>query len=239
VEERDPVLAAWQAAGTDLTMLPSGMEVRLEQVPVAEMIRTGFLPGSLRQLALRFASSEGVEPDKLETEERARWAELENLMISRWVTAVRWICECPTCTRRRAKGSLEPFEERPYKLTPEQLAAEPPVMARIDLVALHDIVLFARTPLQVDALARVAHDQMTGDEAAAIVDAEQSNTLTGWASFRGQSGGLDAHAQRADLGTAAVDVPRPPRAVRRAAARRRPRRPPVAGGRETQQPTGS
>jgi hypothetical protein len=239
MEERDPVLAALQAAGTDLTMLPSGVEYRLEQVPVAEMIRTGFLPGQLRQLALRFASKEGVEPDKLELEEQARWAELENLMISRWVTAVRWTCQCPTCTRRRAGASLEPFEERPYKLTPEMLAADPPVMSRLDLVALHDIVLFARTSNQVDALARVAHGQMTGDEAGAIIDAEQANTLTGWASFRGQSGGLDAHAQRADLGAAAVGVSRPNRAARRAADRRRPRRAPVAGSGEAQQSPGS
>lgn len=233
--DRDPVLAAWQAAGTDLTMLPSGMEVRVEQVPVAEMVRTGFLPGQLRQLAMRFATPEGVTPSELEVAERQRWDELERLMISRWILAVRWICECPDCLERRA----EPIEERPYTLTPEMLAADPPVMPRVDLAALRDLVVFARTPKQVDAISRVAHGQMDEATAAAIVEREQVNTLTGWASFRGRGRGVDADAQREGMGPAPVVAAGADRATRRAAARRSPGRKAAARDDAPNQPAGS
>jgi hypothetical protein len=235
VTDRDPVLAAWQAAGTELTMLPSGMEVRLEQVPVAEMVRSGFLPGQLRALALRFASPQGVEPSEMELAEQARWAELERLMISRWVVAVRWTCECHDCLERRT----EPLVEQPYQLTVEALAADPPVMPRVDLVALADLVTYARTPKQVDALSRVAHDQMEADAAAAIVDREQVNTLAGWGSFRGQRRGVDADAQREGMGQPAVSAAGSNRAARRAAARRRPGCAAAARGVEPNQPAGS
>jgi hypothetical protein len=234
--ERDPVLAAWQAAGTELTMLPSGMEVRLEPVPVAEMVRSGVLPGQLRALAMRFAAPEGVTPSELDVAERAKWDELERLMISRWVVAVRWTCECPDCLERRA----EPIEEQPYRLTPDVLAADPPVMPRVDLVALHDLVVYARTPKQVDAISRVAHGQMDEASAAAIVEREQVNTLTGWASFRDQRRGLDADADGQGVGPAPVGVPGPNRAARRAATRRRPRGKAAAGEpTATNQPAGS
>jgi hypothetical protein len=236
VSERDPFLAAWQSAGTELTMLPSGVEFRLEQVPVAEMVRTGFLPGQLRQLAMRFATPEGVDPTELELAERERWAELERLMISRWVVAARWICECANCVERRAGP---PLPEEPYRLDPEALAADPPRMPRVDLVALRDLVTYARTPKQVDALSRVAHGQMEADEAAAIVDREQVNTLSGWASFRGGGRGLAADAQREGVGPAPVGAAGPNRATRRAAARRGPRRQAAARGHENSQPAGS
>lgn len=227
MEARDPVLAAWQAAGTQLTMLPSGMEVRLEEVPVAEMVRSGFLPTQLRSLAMRFASAPGVEPDKLEAAEQARWAELERLMICRWVVGVRWTCDCPLCVDRR--GAADPILEQAYRLTPEQLAADPPLMPRLDIAALADVVVAARTPRQVDAMSRVAHGQLDADEAWRIIESERVNTLEGWSSFRGQRRGLDAHAHGQDLGGPAVGVPRPNRATRRATARRRPGRPLVAG----------
>jgi hypothetical protein len=236
VTERDPVLAAWQAAGTELTMLPSGMEVRLEQVPVAEMIASGFLPGQLRALAIRFSTPEGVSPSELDAVERARWAELTNLMISRWVVAVRWTCECPDCLERRA----EPIPEQAYRLTPETLAADPPVMPRVDLAALNDVVVFARTPKQVDATSRVAHGQMDGDTAAAVIDREQVKTLAGWGSFRDLRRGLDAHANGEGVGPAPELVPAGNRATRRAAARRRPRGTAAAGeSPPTNQPAGS
>jgi hypothetical protein len=219
-----------------MTMLPSGMEVRIEQVPVAEMIATGFLPGQLRALAIRFATPEGVTPSELDAAERTRWDELMNLMISRSVVGVRWICECKDCLERRA----DPIVEQPYHLSPEALAADPPKMPRVDLVALRDIATFTRTPKQVDAISRVAHGQMDDVTAAAIVDGEQVNTLSGWASFRHLRRGLDAGADGQGLGPAAELVPAGNRATRRAAARRRPRGHAAAGeSAPTQQPAGS
>lgn len=210
---RDPVLAAWQAAGTDLTMLPSGMEVRLEEIPMAEMIRSGFLPGQLLQLATRFASSEGVEPSKLEAEERANWDDLERQMICRWLVAVRWTCECGGCTKRRAVAGIDPIPETPKLLTPDQLAADPPPMPRVDLVALRDIVIYARTAVMVDAMSRVAHEQLGADEAARILEQERLNTLEGWSTFRGERPGVPDGAHREGLGEVAERLSRaaPPR----------------------------
>lgn len=207
-----------------MTMLPSGMEVRLEEVPVVEMVRSGFLPGQLRALAMRFASTEGADLSALDAKERDEWAALERLMIARWVVAVRWTCPCVDCVARRGEAGIEQIEEQAYRIDPERLAADPPPLPRVDLVALSDLVTFARTPRQVDALSRVAHGQLASDEAARIVEAEVPNTLTGWASFRDLRRGLDAHAHGTDVGQPAVGVPGPNRAARRAAAhRRRPR----------------
>lgn len=219
----DSVLNAWQQAGTDLIMLPSGIEVRLEPVPLAELVRTGFLPGQLRLVAMQVTPETAATMDP---DEQARHETLERYMISRWLTAVRWTCPCPECSSRRP----EPLEEQPYRLDPEVLASDPPPIPRIDLLALRDMVSYLRSPRQVDVLSRVAHGQMDVSEATSIVDAEQVNTLAGWASFRGQRSGTTPGPGSADLRRSAVTVPGPNRARRRAATRRSTRHPPVAGG---------
>jgi hypothetical protein len=207
VDDRDPVLAAFRASTTDLTMLPSGVEVRLEEVPVIEMVRSSFLPGQLMQLAMQFASSQGVDPEKLDDPERAKWEDLERQMICRWVVSVSWTCECADCGASRAVAKVEPFRDRPWPYTPDQLAADPPPIGRVNLVALRDIVVFARTATMVDATSRVAHGLMDPDAAARVIEEEAANTLAGWSRFRHQRSGLDDGAHGEDVGRAPVGVP--------------------------------
>ena len=219
----DDVLAALNAAGTELVMMPSGVEYHIEQTPVLEMVRSGLLTGALRSVALKVAG-EGLETSALSDEERNAWEQLQREMICRWVRGFAWTCECDPCGRRRATAGLKPMELRPWTLTPEVLAADPPQLSRVDLAALSDMVLFLRTPRQIDALSRVAHGQMSADEAAAIDREEVPRTVAGWATFRGFRAGARVGGRGEVLGDDAVGVDRPNRAARRSAAGRRPRR---------------
>ena len=229
--DQDEVLAALNAAGTELVMMPSGVEYQIEQTPVLEMVRSGLLTGALRAVALKIAG-EGLDQNALQPGEQAAWDELQRAMICRWVRGFAWTCSCEPCVSRRAKAKLEPMELRPWKLTPEILAADPPQISRVDLAALSDMVLYLRTPRQIDALSRVAHEQMSADEALAVEREEVPRTVAGWSSFRGLGAGARVGVRGEVLGDDAGGADRPNRAARRAAAQRRPRRAPTAGRRE-------
>ena len=217
----DQVLAALGAAGTELVMMPSGVEYQIEQTPVLEMVRSGFLTGALRSVALKVAG-EGLEESALSEDERKAWDELQNHMICRWVRGFAWTCECVGCLKRRAQASLEPMPLRPWKLTPEILTADPPQISRVDLAALSDMTLFLRTPRMVDAFSRVAHGQMELEEARRITAEEARATAPAWASFRRVGRGAGVRPAGEVLGDDAGGVHRPNRAARRAAGQRRP-----------------
>lgn len=235
--ERVDALAAWRAAGAEATMLPSGTEAQLELPSVAGMLSRGVLPPALRQIALRFASDEGVVKAQLDEAEAARMDELERVMIADAVHAIR------------PPG----FDEwAPIRLSPDDLAAGRRRIAEIDYEALQQLVLRIRSPRQVDAMSRLAqvqaelvaarHAGVEGnelaaleqryvdqtEEAARIVEAERVNTLAGWSSFRvlgrgAADGRPGAHLGRAPVGPAdhlgAGGRPRPRRRAPAAADR--------------------
>lgn len=198
--------AAWQAAGTDWIQLPSGVEMRGELPVVADLLMRGALPTALRAIALRFASDEGVDESQLDSDAQAAWEALQRQLIHEAFTAARWTCACPECVERRAGLGIEPLQERPRRIPLEDLEADPPRMPRIDLAALRDMVIRARSPKQVDAMSRVAHGQMGAAEAAVIVERERRNTIEAWGSFRGDRGGVPAGADGEDVGQPSVAV---------------------------------
>lgn len=215
----EEVLAAVNAAGTELTMMPSGAEYQIEQTPVLEMVRTGHLTGLLRAVAMKVAGSEGLDTETLSDEESAAWDQLQREMICRWVRGFAWTCSCAGCTKRRGQAGLEPIELRPFKLTPEILAADPPKISRVDLVALNDMTLYVRTPAHVDAISRLAHGQMTAEETQRITQEEAFRTVSGWAPFRRKQGGGGVGGDSQVLGDDALA----PAGYNRAARRHPPR----------------
>lgn len=235
MDEQVDVLAALSAAGTEMVMMPSGVEYHIEQTPVLEMVRSGVLTGLLQSVALKIVG-EGIDADALSTKEQETWYDLQRLMICRWVRGFAWTCECVGCVARRAKAGLAPMPLRPWKLTPEILKADPPQLSRVDLAALSDMVLYLRTPKQIDALSRVAHGQMAVEEAAAIEREEVPRTVAGWATFRGVRAGVGVGVRGEDLGNDPVGPRRPHRAARRSAGERGPRRAPRGRPRPDERP---
>lgn len=211
--DREAVLQAWGAASSDLTMLPSGVEVRLDLPSVASLISSGAMPTALRALALQFMG-EGVSPGELSNDDREKWEKLERVLVSESVVAIRV-----------PGGDLQPF-----KITPEDLEADPPIIPRHDKLALRDMVLRIRTPKQVDALSRVAfmdRDLQAAVErdapehelveirnaiaekanwAARVVESERMNSIEGWLPFRPDGRGGDAGVDGKDMGPAPVAV---------------------------------
>jgi hypothetical protein len=205
VADREEALAAWQAAGTDIILLPSGVEARLDIPTLGRMLARGILPGHLRALALKVNSPEGVKLASLSEDETRDWDELEQLMIADCVIAIR-----PPGFKKLT----------PFRLSPEDVAADPPKLPRVDLEALRNIVLRIRTPKQIDALSRLAFGQMTREDATLIVDKEQVNTIVAWATFRDERRRAGMRAQRKSVGKPAVDPAGDNRAARRLRRRR-------------------
>lgn len=210
--DREAVLGAWSAASSDLIMLPSGVEVRLDLPSVASLLVSGAMPSALRALAMQFVG-DGVEPDALDPEEKKQWTDLEHLLVSESVVAIK------------PPGFDEP---QPFRLTIEDLARDPMPVPRHDYLALRDIVLHIRTIKQVDALSRVAAMEVeleearergaTDDEVAAmeariaekaqwaarVVESERVNSIEGWMPFRPEGGFAAAGADSEDMGHAPV-----------------------------------
>lgn len=214
--DRDDLLNAWQATGTDLVMLPSYAEVRLDLPSVPALLASGQMPGYLRALAMKFMGEEGVDTDEFSDEDKEKWTKFENLLISNAVVALKppgW------------------DKEAPFRITLEDLEADPPRVPRYDRIALRDMCLRLRTPKMVDCLSRVAkmetdlREEIEGglddpeiieqrkdmiDEkakwAATVIAAEKSETVEGWSSFRRLGRGDLVSAQRTDVGDKAVQT---------------------------------
>lgn len=211
--DRDDLLKAWGAASGDLTMLPSGVEVRLDIPSVASLIATGAMPTALRGLALQFMGEDGVDPSSLDDDEQQKWQALERLLIAAAVVAIK------------PPGFDQP---QPFRIKVEDLELDPTPFPRHDLIALRDIVLRIRTAKQVDALSRVGYMQQELDDArerrasaeeideiekrivakaewaASVVQAERVNTIEGWTGFRRGRGSLADLARSANVGQPTV-----------------------------------
>lgn len=189
---------AWQAAGADVVMLPSGVEVQLRLPTVAGLAMRGALPAMLTNLALRYAG-DGVDVPQLSAEERAKWDALERELVCDAIHGVR-------------PPGFDEFER--WRPRPDDLAAQPPAIPSVDLESLIGLVLRLQTPVQVDSLSRVAHGLIDADEATRRMSGEEAATLDGWSRFRDQRRGADG-------GRVGQDEPRPPkRAARNRGARR-------------------
>lgn len=172
-------------------MLPSGVMVRLERdVTAAGMVQRGIMPSELRSLALQFSGA-GVSISTLSEEELASYRRMELVYITQLVLAFK-----------PPKGKWTPF-----RLTIEELEADPPKIPSVDLEALQDIVRRRRTLRQVDAVSRLQHELITPEEASKIVDEEFLKTIVAWRSFRDQLGIGEPGAGGEVLGNEAEPAP--------------------------------
>ncbi len=229
--------AAWMAAGTITVMLPSEMQVKVEETSVPQLMVRGVFPSYLRSMADQFMG-DGVDPSKLDAGETAKWKEMVALLARHMVREV-------------ALPGSDDFA--PYMLTPEQVNDDDPRMPRVDLEALQHMVLHLRSPREVDATSRLAamHRQMTtaiergasneeivllrtelevkAAEYNRIAQKEAAESLFGWATFRGIGQRPDGGDQRPDVEDPPVQPADHLESGGRPRPRRRSRRAPAGG----------
>jgi hypothetical protein len=190
---REAVLEAWQAAGTELTMLPSGVEVRLDLPSLAQLELNGLTSRPLTSLVMNGGTARHAKW-------RPAWGEEVRELIAEAVVGIR------------PPGFAE---VEPYRLTVEDLAADPPKLPRSDLEALGYLVLRLRTPRGEDAVSRNAHGLLSDVEMIGIVAAERPRGLSAWAPFRPGRRGASVRPERENLG----DPAKQPAGHRRAGGR--------------------
>lgn len=231
--DRSAAMAAWQAAGTQLVMLPSSVEVRVDLPSVYDLISSGQMPGYLRSLAAKFMGDDELTSTDLTDEEREKWEDFERLLITQTVVAFK------------PPG----MAETPGKITMDDLKADPCPIPRDDLQALRNMALRIQTPAMVDAFSRVAAMETDlrlereaglddpdviaereqairaqAEQAAAVIRSETKNTVAGWATFRRLRGSRDAGVTGKGVGLQAIE-PRDHRGPGgRPRVRRRPER---------------
>lgn len=231
--DRDTLLAATRMAAAEPVMLISGITYWLELPSVAGLLSRGVLAPELRNLALRFASEEGIVKADLSDEDQARWDEVERVLIADSVRAIEWTCPCETCGERRqgvpGHEVTDPLPRQTLRYTPDDLAPGRRQVNEVDYEQLQQMVLRIRSPRQVDAMSRLGHGQMSAEDAAGIVESERINTLAGWVSFRGRGRGPDGGDRGQDVGGAAVEPRDHLGPGGRVRGRRRSRQPAAAG----------
>lgn len=238
--DRSAAMAAWQAAGTELVMLPSSVEVRVELPSIPALIGSGQMPGYLRSLAMKFMGTEDMNADNLNDEERKKWEDFERLLITQTVVAFK------------PPG----MPETPGRITMEDLKADPCPIPRDDLLAIRNIALRIQTPKMVDATSRLvtmhtdlrleieaglddpavieereAAIKAKATEVDEVINREAVNTLEGWATFRRLGGRLAARIASQNVGPAPVE-PRDHLGPMGSPRVRRRNEPEIAGGKK-------
>lgn len=194
--QQDDALDAWQAAGTDEVMLPTGTAVRMTRPSFERLAREGLMTGALRAAALRDDRGGGTPtPEDQGARERSHALVGEHLLEFRppgreWTPA-------------------------PPEVTAGDLSKLPPI-DRETLVAL---VLHARTPRYVDTTSRVALNLIDRKEAGAILR-DTSGGIGSWAGFRHERPGLADGADGSDVRPEPQPAPRRRRSGRGVSARR-------------------
>lgn len=167
MDPRDQVATAWQEAGTDQVMLPTGTEARVMLPGPGAMARLELTPGALRGIVGRLTGK--LEHGGMSADDWQRWRGAIRELIAEAVTAVR------------IPGG-EDFA--PHRVDPDDRI--PP----IDEDALTTLVLRLESPAQVDARSRVAHGGQPAAVAGATWARAAHSTLPAWEPFIGSDEGL-------------------------------------------------
>ena len=173
-------------------MLVSGITYWLELPSVAGMLSRGVLPPLLRQVAMRFASDEGIVKANLDEADAEKWDEVERVMIADAVRALEWSCPCERCVDRRGEA---PIEREAMHFSPDDLKPGTRKISETEYEQLQSLVIRSLSTKQVDAMSKLAHEQLSDEEAATIIEAERVNTLAGWSSFRRVARSFDPRHQ--------------------------------------------
>lgn len=163
-EPRDDVLAAWQAAGTDELMLPTGTEVRVMLPGPGAMARHGLTPGALRGIVGRLTGE--INQGGMSDDDWAAWEASVNILI----------CDTVIEVRPPGRELFEAWTIRPADLAERRL---PPV----DHDALVTLVMRLDSADRIDARSRAA---LSGTPAMAAARARARHvvaTLPDWMSF--------------------------------------------------------
>jgi hypothetical protein len=200
----------WLAKGHDEVLLPSGRWALLKRPDAADLLLRDLLPSKLRSAVL------ATNGDQKQVERHIRElvpdeaAALELLVALRErsiLGQVRFVRDKPTDPWRR-------FDKGLTDGTPVELSDLP----ADDVDALAKIFDYSLTPRQVTAIVQRGRDEISDDEAAAIVDEEEPRSTEPWDSFRHNRARPDAGGPGQDVGPTAIG---PNRAQRRSRDRAR------------------
>ena len=170
-EPRDEVLAAWQAAGTEELMLPTGTEIRMLLPGPGALARLGLSPTTLLTIAAHRTGE--IEHGGMSDEDWARWEAKIAVLICDSVLAIK-----PPGFDDFAEWTFSPDDLKQHRVPP------------VDHDALVSLVTTFETPAQVDARSRVVHRGMSVSHAARIFAREEARTIPGWGEFIESEQGL-------------------------------------------------
>lgn len=181
---KSDALQQWRAAALREVELPTGTRVQVRVPDAQALVRGNVIPGELREIALKFATS-GIELEKLTEEQILGFIAFTHQLVARGL-----------------RGLWTGDGWQPLDLTAEALDALE--LPEEDLEALTHIVLRRTTVNQVTAASRADRGLISDDVAQQVAADEAGDTVPGWASFRGQSGGAGDGAGSGDVAPAAV-----------------------------------
>jgi len=163
----DAGLAAWQAAGTDEVMLPTGTEVRIYRPSLEILAREELLTGTLRLAALRERSGSNAPSDD---ETRAAQDKAHRLVGEHL-------------------REFHPPSGAWLPVPPEIAGGDLSMLPPVDREALVALTLHARSPRYVDTRSRLALGLISEKEAGATLSRE-SGGVASWAGFRAERAGV-------------------------------------------------
>lgn len=167
MDPREEVASAWQDAGTDTVMLPTGTEVRVLLPGPGAMARLELTPSALRGIVGRLTGD--LAHGGMSEADWARWRDSIRALIADAVTAIR-----PPGRQEFSEHRVEPTDKVPP----------------IDEDALTALVLRLEAPAQVDARSRVALGGQPAVVAGAAWARAAHGTLPAWQAFVASDEGL-------------------------------------------------
>lgn len=198
-------LAAWGASALHAVELPSGMRALVKLPNVRELLEADAFPQELRTLASKYAST-GISIESLDDEGLRGFVRLTYELVAR---SVKYLAQP---AEPDAKLPWEDFKSNGappiaegwelVSISAEQLRQMD--VDQSDLDALGAIAGRMKTPNEVTAYSRM--DRALLVEGAGVVAAlkEGGESVSGFASFRGQPDGADAGADSEDVRLPAV-----------------------------------
>ena len=167
MDPRDELASAWEEAGTDTVLLPTGTEVRVMLPGPGAMARLELTPAALRGIVGRMTGdlAHGGMSD-------ADW--------ERWRAAIReLVADAVTAVRPPGREGFTPHRVEPTDKVPP-----------IDEDALTALVLRLEAPAQVDARSRLALGGQPAVVAGAVWARAAHSTLPAWQDFVASDEGL-------------------------------------------------
>lgn len=181
LKRNSEVLRRWLGGGLKTCMLPTGVIFAFRLPDVEDMLAKGLIPDDLRKEALKFGAS-AINPETMDVEGLERLLRFMRVLVSQ---SLRYIWDGPVDPIEAwAEYAPDAAEWQPVTLTAADL--EEAAIDADDYAALQGIVSRQFTARQITAQSLGEHKFIPQEQADQIIAEEQSRTVPGWASFRGE-----------------------------------------------------